>query len=179
MLDAKMVADLITGARGLLGLIIVWLGITRGEQALPIVVFIMLLDWTGDFVDGSIAHRTRHPRRTRLGDSDIYIDLFVCLCLAIYLMSAGLVGFTVGFLYVLGSALVLWRFGLDKNLLMLLQAPIYLWFILNVMRRIPELGNWLLIWVLLALTINWRRFSQDMVPKFIDAMRSIWCRRDT
>jgi hypothetical protein len=174
MLDAKMVADFITATRGLLGLIIVWLGITQGETALPMVVFLMLLDWTGDFVDGGIAQRSRHPRRTRIGDSDIYIDLFVSLCLAIYLLSAGLAGFAVGFWYMLGWALVLWRFGLDKNLLMLLQAPIYLWFILTAVRLIPELGNWLVVWVLVALAINWRRFSREIVPKFIDGMRSMW-----
>lgn len=179
MLDAKMVADLITGLRSLLGLIMAWLGLTQGEAALPIVVFLLLLDWTGDFVDGKFARGSRHPRHTRLGDSDIYIDVFISLCLAIYLMRAGLVGSTVGFWYILGSALVLWRFGLDKNLLMVLQAPIYLWFIVNVMRLIPELGNWLFIWMLVALAINWRRFSQDMVPKFIEAMRSMWRGRDT
>ena len=178
-MDAKVVADFITATRSLLGLAIVWLGITQGEQALPMVVFIMLLDWTADFVDGKIAHRTRHPRRTRIGDSDIYIDLFVCVCLAIYLLSAGLVGFAAGVSYILVSALALRRFGLDKSLLMPLQSPVYLWFIINVMRLHPELGNWLLILLLLALMINWRRFSDDMVPKFIDTMRSIWRRRDT
>jgi hypothetical protein len=179
MLDAKVVADLITATRGVLGLIIVWLGLTQGEEALPMVVVLMLLDWTGDFVDGGIAHRSRHPRRTRIGDSDIYIDLFVSLCLAIYLMSAGLAGVGVGFLYLSGWALVLWRFGLDKNLLMLLQAPIYLWFIMAAVRLIPELGNWLVIWVLVALAINWRRFSQEIVPKFIAGMISMWRDRHT
>ena len=179
MLDAKVVADLITATRGLLGLGIVWLGLTQGETALPIVVLLMLLDWTGDFVDGSIAHRSRHPRRTRIGDSDIYIDLFVSLCLAIYLLSAGLAGFGVAFWYLFGWALILWRFGLDKNLLMLLQAPIYLWFILVAVHLVPELGNWLVIWVLVALAINWRRFSQEIVPKFIAGIRSIWRDRHT
>jgi hypothetical protein len=143
------------------------------------VVLLMLLDWTGDFVDGSIAHRSRHPRRTRIGDSDIYIDLFVSLCLAIYLITAGLAGFSAWFWYFFGWALVLWRFGPDKNLLMLLQTPIYLWFILVAVRLVPELGNWLVIWVLVALAINWRRFSQEIVPKFIEGMISIWRDRHT
>src|SRR5512143_1183550 len=85
MWDAKMVADLITATRGLLGLVMIWLGITQGEQALPAVVLLMLLDWIGDFVDGGIAHRSRRPRRTWIGDSDLYVDLFVSLCLGVYL----------------------------------------------------------------------------------------------
>ena len=174
MLDAKMVGDFITAARGLLGLVIVWLGVTQGEDALPAIVLLMLLDWTGDFVDGGIAYRSRHPRRTRIGDSDIYVDLFVSLCLGVYLVGAGFVGFAVGFWYLLGWMLILWRLGLDKNLLMLMQTPIYLWFIITAQRLVPAMGNWLVYWVLVALAINWRRFSQDIVPKFIAGMGSIW-----
>jgi len=174
MLDAKMVADLITATRGLLGFVMIWLGLTQGEQALPAVTLLMLLDWTGDFVDGGIAHRSRRPRRTRIGDSDIYVDLFVSLCLGIYLLGAGFVGLTFGFWYLVGWMLLLWRFGLDRNLLMLIQAPIYLYFILTALRLFPESGNWLVYWVLIATAINWRRFSHEIVPKFIGGMRSFW-----
>jgi hypothetical protein len=155
----------------------IWLGLTQGAQALPTVVVLMLLDWTGDFVDGAIAHRSRHPRRTWIGDSDLYIDLLVSLCLAVYLLGAGFISFGFVSLYLLGWALILRRFGLDRNLLMLLQAPIYLYFILIAVRLIPASGSWLVIWVLVALVINWRRFSHDIVPKFIDGMRSMFSGR--
>jgi hypothetical protein len=174
MLDAKVVADLITATRGLLGFVIIWLGLTQGEGALPTVVLIMLLDWTGDFVDGGIAHRSRRPRHTLIGDSDIYIDLFVSLCLGIYLIGAGFVGLAFGFWYVIGWTLVLWRFGLDRNLIMLIQTPIYLYFILTAVRIVPESGNWLVVWVLTAVAINWRRFSHEIIPKFLEGMRSLW-----
>ena len=173
MFDAKLVADFITAARGMLGFVMIWLGLTQGADALPIVVTLMLLDWTGDFVDGTIARRSRHPRRTWIGSSDIYVDLFVSIGLGIYLIEAGYVGFVLGFWYILGWILVLWRFGLDKNLLMLAQTPIYLWFIITTLRVIPESGTWLIIWVLIALAINWKRFSQDIVPKFISGIASM------
>ena len=173
MLDAKNVADLITATRGLLGFWMIWLGITQGEKALPIVVILMLLDWTGDFVDGGIAHRSRHPRRTWIGDSDLYIDLLVSLCLAVYLLRAGFVSLGFVSIYLSGWVLMLWRFGLDRNLLMLLQAPIYLYFILIAVRLVPESGNWLVIWVLVAVAINWRRFTHEIIPKFISGMRSL------
>ena len=173
MFDAKLVADFITAARGMLGFVMIWLGLTQDADALPIVVTLMLLDWTGDFVDGTIARRSRHPRRTWIGSSDIYVDLFVSIGLGIYLIEAGYVGFVLGFWYILGLILVLWRFGLDKNLLMLAQTPIYLWFIITALRVIPESGTWLIIWVLIALAINWKRFSQDIVPKFISGIASM------
>jgi len=173
MFDAKLVADFITAARGMLGFVMIWLGFTRGAEALPIVVMLMLLDWTGDFVDGTIARRSRHPRLTWIGSSDIYVDLFVSIGLGIYLIEAGYIGFVIGFWYILGWILILWRFGLDKNLLMLAQTPIYLWFIVTTLRVIPESGYWLVVWVLIALTINWKRFSQDIVPKFISGIASM------
>lgn len=166
MFDAKTVADIITAARGCLGLAIIWLGFTQGEAALPAVIILMLLDWTGDFIDGGIARRSRHPRRTRIGDSDIFVDSFMSVCLGIYLVSAGLAGLSLGLCYLLGWMLILWRFGLEKNLLMLAQAPIYLWFIIVALQLNSEMGRWLVVWVLAALAINWRRFSRDTVPTF-------------
>jgi len=173
MFDAKLVADFITAGRGLLGFVIIWLGFTQGADALPAVVTLMLLDWTGDFVDGGIARRSGNPRRTWIGSSDIYVDAFMSICLGIYLIDAGYLGFVIGFWYILGWILILWRFGLDKNLLMLAQTPIYLWFIITALRVIPESGYWLVIWVLIALAINWKRFSQDIVPKFISGIASM------
>jgi len=173
MFDAKLVADFITASRGMLGFVMIWLGLTQRADALPTVVTIMLLDWTGDFVDGSIAKRSRHPRRTLIGDSDIYVDLFVSIGLGIYLIEAGFVEPALGLWYTLGWMLVFWRLGLEKNLLMLAQAPIYLWFIVTSVQVIPESGNWLVIWVLIATAINWKRFSQDIVPKFISGIASM------
>ena len=173
MLDAKLVADFITAARGMLGFLIIWLGFTQGEDALPTIGLLMLLDWTGDFVDGGIAKRSRHPRHSWIGDNDLYVDVFMSVCLGIYLVSAGFVGLTFGFCYLLGWILILWRFGLDRNLLMFAQAPIYLWFIIIAVCLVPEIGNWLVLWVLVALAINWRRFSKDIVPKFISGIASM------
>jgi hypothetical protein len=173
MMDAKMVADLITATRGLLGLVMIWLGLTQRAQALPMIVLLMLLDWTGDFVDGRIAQRSRRPRHTWIGSSDLYIDLFVSLCLAVYLQGAGFVGFGVVSLYLLGWAGILWRFGLDRNLLMLLQAPIYLYLILTALRLFPDGGIWLVLWVFVATAINWRRFTREIIPRFINGLRSL------
>jgi hypothetical protein len=174
MLDAKLIADLITIARGFLGVMMVWLGLTQGRDALPGVVLLMLLDWTGDFVDGGIARRSHRPRHTWIGDSDLYIDLLVSVGLGIYLVAAGFVGFPFSLFYIFFWILLLWRFGLDRNLLMLIQAPIYLWLILTALRLIPETGLWLVLWVLAATFLNWRRFSRQIVPQFVGGMLSLW-----
>ncbi len=173
MLDAKLVGDLITASRGILALVIAWLGLTQQAQALPFVIILMLLDWTGDFVDGTIAKRSRHPRRTRIGDSDVYIDLLVSIGLGVFIVSAGYVNLMVSIGYTLLWMLIFWRFGLDKNLIMLAQTFVYLWFIVIALRDIPSMGYWLVIWVAVALSINWRRFSREIVPKFISGVRDL------
>ncbi len=174
MLDAKLLADLITVTRGLLGVLMIWLGLTQNGAALSWVIPIMILCWTGDFVDGGLAHRSRHPRRTWIGDRDVYVDLFVSICLGIYLIGAGYVAFMVGLMYLLGWIVVFKVAGQDHNLLMLAQAPIYLTFILLALWLVPDRGYLLAAWVLTATAINWRRFSQQIVPKFIEGMKSLW-----
>jgi hypothetical protein len=57
---------------------------------------------------------------------------------------------------------------------MLIQAPIYLWLILTALRLIPETGLWLVLWVLAATFLNWRRFSRQIVPQFVSGMLSLW-----
>ena len=174
MFDAKLVADLITAARGTLGLVMIWLGLTQGEQALPIVIPMMILCWSGDFFDGMLARHSRHPRQSFIGSHDVQIDTFVSICLALYMMFAELVSVSIGVWYFIGWAVIFWRFGNDRNLLMLAQTPIYLFFILIGLRGYPTLGYLMVIWVMVALAILWRRFSQEVVPNFIEGMKSLW-----
>lgn len=174
MLDAKSFADLITVARGLLGTWMLWLGLTQNRGALPIVIPLMVICWTGDFVDGTLAHHSRHPRRTWIGDHDVHMDTFVSVCLGAYMIGAGYVGFTVGCVYLVGWIIIFALAGLERNLLMLAQTPIYLTFILTAMHFMPDRGLLLVVWVLTALAINWQRFSKDTVPKFIARMKSYW-----
>ncbi len=177
MLDSKSFADLITVIRSLLGVCMIWLGVTQGEQALPTVIPMMILCWSGDFFDGMLARRSRHLRSTFIGSHDVQVDTFVSICLGLYMMFAGFVSFAVGIWYFIGWALILWWFGADKNLLMLAQSPIYLYFILTGLQDYPKLGALMVVWVLLATAILWKRFSQDVVPNFIRGVGSLRHRR--
>ena len=175
MFDAKSVADLITAARGTLGLVIIWLGLTQRGQALPTVIPLMILCWSGDFIDGMLARHSRHPRKSYIGSHDVQVDLFVSICLGLYMLLAGLVSLSVGVWYFIGWVIIFWRFGMmDHNLTMLAQTPIYLYFVVVGLRDHPALGLLMVMWVLTALAILWRRFSQEVVPTFIEGMKSLW-----
>jgi hypothetical protein len=174
MLNPKGIADFITLVRGLLGLFLAWLGFIYGADSMPQAILVMLLCWTGDLFDGRIA-RLNHPlRHSWLGDHDLQVDLIVSLGLGAYLVGSGFVDWYIAIIYLIGWGLLVWRFGPDRNLLMLIQAFIYFYFIWVSLKVTPQAGRWLVGWILAVTLLNWRIFSTQVVPGFIHGMKSIW-----
>ena len=71
-----------------------------------------------------------------------------------------------------------WRSGLPRSMGMLMQAPIYFFFIWVAMTEAPNPGYWLVIYLLLITAITWPRFPQEVIPGFLEGMKQIW-RRDS
>jgi hypothetical protein len=178
MIDPKGIADFITLVRGLLGMFLAWLGFTYGSDSLPEAILVMMLCWTGDMLDGGLARMNQPPRHNWLGDNDLYVDVFVSLGLGAYLTGAGFIPWTIACLYLVVWGLLIWRFGPDKNLLMLVQAFIYGYFIWVALKISPQTGRWLVAWILFAMILNWRRFATCVVPEFIQGMKEVWQNRD-
>ena len=177
MLDWKLLADIVTLLRGLLGLSLVWLGFdapATGEPAarLPSAVWVMLLCWAADFLDGRLARLGRELRHTWIGDRDVYVDVFVSLCLGLYLVAAGFVSPLLGVLYLLACAVIFRTVGPNHGYLMLVQAPIYAFFLWVALHQVPQVGLWLLGWVAFILLVNWSRFTREVVPGFLDDVRN-------
>jgi hypothetical protein len=171
MIVAKQVADFITLSRALLGLLLVWLGITQGAEALPLAAWIMLADWGGDMVDGRIARRSRVQYHTWIGDHDLEVDMTVSVGLLIYMLAAGFVNIWVGAIYIVLWGLYFWRNGIPRSPGMLFQAPIYAWFIYALLRAVPVAGVAILVFMTLAIVVTWPYFPKVMVPGFL---KGIW-----
>ena len=174
MFSPKGIADLITLIRASLGLFLVWLGFSRGPDSLPQSIFVMLLCWAGDFLDGKLARMNRPLRRNWIGDNDLFWDVIVSLGLGAYLVGAGFAGWIVACVYLAVWGILLWRFGFDENLLMLVQAFIYFYFIWVALSFAPQYGRWLIVLLAVILLLNWRRFKTQVVPDFIDGIKSVW-----
>lgn len=174
MLVAKQVADLITISRGLLALVMIWLGVTRGSAALPLVCWLMLLDWMGDFVDGPIARRSRIYYHSWVGDHDLEVDIAVSFGLLLYLLGAGYVDLRLAAVYLLFWALVFWRWGVPRSLGMLIQAPIYGWFLWVGVRDAPMAGLWVVGFIVALIVITWPRAFREVIPGFLRGMRDVW-----
>lgn len=168
----KRVADLITWSRTLLAPIFLWLGVTHGQDAVPIVVVFMILNWTGDSIDGVLARRGSNFVHTWIGDHDLEVDMAISVGLLAYLTAADLIAFQATALYLLLWLLLFWRKGMTRSLGMLFQAPIYAWFIFVVIRDAAPYGLLILAWIFAALLVTWPKFPKVIVPNFLDGMRA-------
>lgn len=170
MLVSKQIADLFTFIRALIAPGLVLLGVARGEQALPVAIWTMIVSWTSDSLDGPLARRSKVQYRTWIGDHDLEIDMLVGVGLGVYMLASGFVSLPVILGYMLIWGVVFWRFGNYRSLGMLFQAPIYGWFMVISMKLAPAAGSWMIGWIIAALIITWPRFPQEVVPGFLKGM---------
>ena len=173
MLVGKQVADLITITRALLAFGLPWLGINMGESSLTTAVWLLILNWMGDALDGTLARRSSRKYHTWIGDHDLEIDILVSIGLLFYMLGAGFVDLRLLGLYGLICALIFWHWGFHRSLGMVIQAPIYGWFIWVSLKRVPSVGIWLVLWILAALMITWPRFPNEVVPGFLTGMKEV------
>lgn len=171
MLNAKQFADIVTIFRGLLGFGLVWLGLTEGAEGINKAVFIMITAWTGDAIDGKIARRSKEYAQTWIGDHDLEIDMAVSCGLLVYLITSGFVNAWLASIYVLVWTIIFWRWKNVRVLGMLCQAPVYGYFFVIAMVVLPNIGVWILVWMVTAIIITWPHFPKMMVPGFLNGMR--------
>lgn len=173
MIVAKQIADLITFFRLVIAISFIWLGFQFGEEALPIVVWLMLIDWIGDLLDGKLARRSSKQYRTWIGNHDLEVDMSVAAGLLIFLISAKLIHSTFGWLYLAIWSVVFFQIGIPSSLGMLFQAPIYGYLLWISMMLVPQHGFWLLLWITTAVIITWPRFPREVVPGFLLGFREV------
>ena len=173
MLVAKQVADLITFSRGMLAFYLAWLGAIQSEHGLPIAVWAMIINWTGDSVDGALARHSRRQYHTWIGDHDLQIDMLVSFGLLIYMLLAGYVNPIHAVIYFLIWVGIFWRWGVLPALGMLFQAPIYGWFIWIANRELFTTGIWLVVWIVVVMVATWPKFPNVIIPGFLAGIRQM------
>jgi len=172
MIVAKQVADFITSIRVLIAFCLVGVGIILGAAGLPLVAWMMILDWAGDMVDGRIARRSRLRYHTWIGDHDLEVDMAVSVGLLVYLLLAGYLKIWLAGVYILVWLLIFWQQGgILHSYGMLFQAPIYGWFIWMALRDAPGAGWSIVIFLLGILVLTWPYFPKVMVAGFFAGFR--------
>jgi phosphatidylglycerophosphate synthase len=173
---AKQIADMLTYSRGLLALILVLLGLSQGAEGLPLAIYLLLLSWTSDALDGLFARRSHSHVHSWIGDHDLEVDMVVSGGLLIYMAVAGLIDRPAAGLYALICVLIFWRWGVIRSLGMLMQAPVYGWFIWVALRDVRPIGQWLVAWIAAVIVLTWPRFPQEVVPGFMQGVQAVWQR---
>jgi phosphatidylglycerophosphate synthase len=172
MIVAKQVADSITGARALIAVCLVWLGIALEAAGLQLAAWLMIADWAGDMLDGWIARRSRVQYRTWIGDHDLEVDMTVSIGLLIFMVRARYVNIWLASGYLLlWVAFFAWQGGIPHSPGMLFQAPIYGWFIWIAVHHAPLAGWSIVAFIACAVIFTWPYFPKVMVPGFLGGLR--------
>lgn len=172
MIVAKQIADIITAARGLVALVLIWLGSSQGADGLPIAVWLMLADWTGDAIDGPISRRSSIRYHTWIGDHDLEIDMSVSIGLLFYLLQAGYFSIWIVVGYLLLWGVYFWRQGgIPHAPGMLFQTPVYTWFAYLALRDAPQIGWLILVFIASVIVLTWPRFPKVIIPNFLNEIR--------
>jgi phosphatidylglycerophosphate synthase len=174
----KQVADTLTYIRAALALILAALGWSDGGSSIPVAVGTLILAWSTDALDGILARRSGVDYTTWIGDHDLEVDMMVAGGLLIYLVGADWLPLYGAVLYLVFWSLIFWRWGFYRSLGMLIQAPVYGWFIWGAVSRDPCSGWWLVIWIVAIVVVTWPRFPKEVVPDFLRGMRSVFVPTD-
>jgi phosphatidylglycerophosphate synthase len=169
----KQAADFITLSRALLIPILIWLGFSQGQDALPLVIWLVLYNWTADSLDGPLARRSPAEIHTWLGDHDLVIDMLFATGLLAYLIGANFIAWQVGAIYLLLWMIYFGVFGLEHALGMVYQAPIFGWFLYVAVRDVPQVSIWIGVWMVVALIVTWPKIPKVVIPGFINDMRAL------
>ena len=179
----KRVADGLTASRALIALLIVLLSL-GGKDALSWVIYLIILGWTTDVLDGELARRAQRRlggedpeiqgewEQTWLGEHDFALDMVMVYASFLYLTLVGYVPPTWAFLYTLiAAAAILLSHG-SKSVTEIFAFPLVA---LPLIIAYQE-GLWVayayIAWIVVMLVLFWGRFV-GVVKEFIAGMRQL------
>jgi phosphatidylglycerophosphate synthase len=172
MIRAKTIADTLTATRFFLALLILWLGVTSGSEALPAAATALIFAWATDLLDGPFARRDPSARQTWVGTLDLQADMSVGAGVLGYLTFAGYLPVWAGVAYLLISIALVWYFR-SNYIGMLVQAAPYGLMLYVTLRYALLQGAIAVAWLALALIVTWPRFPNETVPNFLRGMRDL------
>ncbi len=177
----KRVADGLTASRALIALLIVLLSL-GGKDALSWVIYLIILGWTTDVLDGELARRALRRleereaqdegEQTWLGEHDFALDMLMVYASFLYLTLVGYVPPMWAFGYTLVAAAAIWGSHGSKSVTEIFAFPLVALPLLIAYRE----GLWVayayIAWIVVMLVLFWGRFL-GVVKEFIAGMRQL------
>lgn len=161
-------ADLLTGLRALLALLLV---AVVGARRLDLAAALLSAAWITDFFDGKSARRANRP--THLGKWDIYVDTLVGAAVLLGLAYGGYVSWLTALSLVLilgGGWILIGNDALSSSL----QAIAYAWMMWLLFRQ--GVSDWWLppLTAVSAAVLNWRKVVTRSVPGFLHGVADLF-----
>ncbi len=165
----KVLADALTLSRGLIAIVLLR-GVSYADPAevVRFVVLLTLLGWTTDMCDGTLA-RASGQCGGRIASADFGVDILMMWSGGYALARAHLVpyGIFLGYSVLLTVVGMVSRF--NRAALLGLCAPLSALPLVVSYAHAPRYFVTFLLWILIALTADWRRFTQ-VVDSFVEAL---------
>lgn len=169
----RVLADLLTELRLIIGLIMIAAAWSLHLDSLPILVICQLLSWTSDILDGPLARRAPLHPPGFLGRHDLEVDVFQAICLLVALVASGRLNPAIALVYAFTSCVILLLTHYPRALAMALQGPVYTWLIAAALHTDLLWGLILVGWIALAIVVTWPRFPRVIVPEFLAGMAAV------
>jgi len=156
----SVLADLLTLSRVPMGLAVVYAGLDRGTTALPLVVWLSLLAWTVDSVDGHLKRASRKAPGW-IGRHDLTFDVFFNGCVAFFLTVSGIISAWLFSAWLGAVSLVRFRLR-SRSGAIAANALVVLTLVINAFQQAFALGSAIIGWAAVALALDRRRFAHRL-----------------
>lgn len=156
------IPDLLTASRLLLAALVVALGMTRGRDAVALVVMLVMAAWISDNLDGFIARRIPNRQPSWLGRHEFAVDVIFTWATLAFVVLAGFLPWWLGVSYTL-LALIVAALAQRKPITIIFLRIIDVTAGLLVLWFYPELGLLLIAFLLTLAAVQWPRLSRDSV----------------
>ena len=166
----KYIADLLTLARFVLGLVLAILGIANAApEGLQLAVMLVLLGWLTDLLDGRLARRDLDARETWLGRHEAEADLSISMGVGVFLVFSGYIPIWLGvlILVVLPAVWLLHSYQLDWPM----YALPYVFLLIAAFEGAPLNAGLMVGYLVFTLVIQFSRFSGEHLPEFFQSFR--------
>lgn len=171
LIHTRPLADVLTVSRAFLAILLAVLGATRGADALPAAVLIVVTSWVTDILDGPLARRDPRDWVSWVGQHDAEADLSVSLGVTAYLVLSGYLAGWLGAVLALVT-LLLWVFH-SHQLAWPVYAVPYVVLIAWAFRVAPFTGWVAGGYLALVLVVRWPRLRYEFLPEFFRAVDSL------
>jgi phosphatidylglycerophosphate synthase len=173
MFTPSTFANFLTGVRAIVAILLPLLGFLQGASGVNSAVYLMVVAWISDYFDGVTARSRPGHKPSWLGTHDLQVDMLVAMGLLLYLVQSRYVSLPLAFIYVLAWALIFSRVTMDKTTGSLLQAPIYGIFLWFAAQDAPRAVLLVPAWIIVVLSISWRRFVGQVLPEFFSGLAGL------